>query len=354
MSSSTASNTTNGRHLFKEYPTGFPTPGQSTVYDTSASIDLDHVPLNGGVLTKLKVLSIDPYLRELMNPNLGTSPDFVPFALNEPIQGHGIVEVLRSENDKFKSGDFLHADVIPHEEYPLFSKEATETLSIVEKRPELPLSVYVGAARMPGWTAFAGWKEYAKAKTGETVFVSSGAGAVGSIVVQLAKHQGLKVISSAGSEDKVQFLKDLGVDVAFNYKTSDTREVLKKEGPVDIYWDHVGGDTLDAALENMNQYGRIVLCGMITGYNTESGDVPTQKLYTAVWRQLSLHGLLIVPALIEKYQSSFEEEVVAKLADGTFKYREDKRYGLEEASQAMLDVQKGSNVGKCVVVVDGE
>jgi NADPH-dependent curcumin reductase CurA len=171
------------------------------------------------------------------------------------------------------------------------------------------------------------------------------------MLVQIAKHEGLKVIGSAGSDKKVDFVKQLGADVVFNYKTTNTREVLAKEGPIDIYWDNVGGDILDAALENMNSLGRVIICGSISGYNGE--PVPVKNLMLTIYKQISINGLL-VGALAPKYQDSFNKEVVPKLADGTWKYNEHKKYGLDKAPEAILDVQKGKNTGKSVIVVHDE
>jgi NADPH-dependent curcumin reductase CurA len=340
----------NGKHIFNQHPKDFPIPGTTTLYDNSTEIDLEQVPLEGGILGQLIVLSIDPYLRGRMNPKSGA-----PFALGEPLVGYGVIKVIRSEHPKFSAGDYIYdrKGGIKHEEYTILSAKQADSgsLTVIKRYKDLPLSVYVGAAGMPGMTAWTGWKEYAKAKKGETVFISTAAGAVGSMLVQIAKHEGLKVIGSAGSDKKVDFVKQLGADVVFNYKTTNTREVLAKEGPIDIYWDNVGGDILDAALENMNSLGRVIICGSISGYNGE--PVPVKNLMLTIYKQISINGLL-VGALAPKYQDSFNKEVVPKLADGTWKYNEHKKYGLDKAPEAILDVQKGKNTGKSVIVVHDE
>lgn len=305
---------TNGRHLVKEYPSGYPIPGRTTAYDTSAKINTDSVSLNGGILAKLLLISVDPYLRGRL---AGYTPS--KFALEEPLAGYGIVKVIRSENDKFHPGDILYGNGrIRHEEYSIITKEEAEHVVAFKPVDGIPLSVYIGAAGMPGLTAFTGLKEYGNVKKGETIFVSTAAGAVGSMVVQIAKKEGLKVIGSAGSEEKVKFLKELGVDVAFNYKTTDTREVLQKEGPIDIYWDNVGGDTLDAVLENTNEHARVIMCGAISGYNGEPAIV--KNLMYTIYKQTKLYGHLVGP-LLSKYQEAFDKDVIPKLADGTYKHR---------------------------------
>lgn len=203
-----------------------------------------------------------------------------------------------------------------------------------------------------GLTAFAGWEEFSNAKKGDTVFVSTAAGAVGSIVVQLAQNQGLKIIGSAGSDDKVKYLKQLGVDVAFNYKTTDTREALKKDGPVDIYWDNVGRDTLDAAVENATSGARVIICGAMSSYNGET-TAGVKNLIHVTFKSIVLYGLSYFD-IAHKHDAKFKETVIPKLADGTFKYLEDRKFGLDKAPQAILDVQNGANFGKSVIVVGDE
>ena len=339
------STTVNGRHLLKEYPSGYPIPGTTTVYDTSERLDLDNVPLNGGVLAKLVVLSIDPYLRTTIKAN---TPGSVP--LGKPLTGFGIVKVIRSEVSAHSAGDYLSVLGVDHQEYSIFTKDQLSSAELLKPDDRLPLSVHLGAAGSAGLTGFAGWREFAKAKKGDTVFVSTAAGAVGSLVVQLAKYEGLKVVGSAGSDEKVNFLKELGVNVAFNYKTTDTREILKKEGPIDIYWDNVGGDILDAALENANTGARVIICGAISSYNNAATSAGVRNLIHLTFKEINLYGLSYF-ALAPKYDAEFKQTVIPKLADGTFKYLEDRKYGLNQAPQAMLDVQNGGNSGKSVIIL---
>nr|GAT48806.1 predicted protein [Mycena chlorophos] len=341
---------TNGRVLFAAIPTGFPVPGETLVYDSTETIDLENVPLNGGFLVKVLVLSVDPYLRGLLRP--ADVPSYMPaFTLGAPIVSAGISVVLRSELADVPVGSYI-TGYSPHKEYFVAqSLGGAARLRILERDPRLPLSVYIGVAGMPGETAYMAWKEFSKAKKGEVVFVTTGAGPVGSMVIQIAKNEGLKVIASAGSEDKVQFMKDVGADVAFNYKTTNVRDVLKKEGPIDIYWDNVGGDTLDAAMEHSNDFGRFIECGQITGYST--GVEPMKNPMLIVSKSLTLNGFL-VNNLRPKYTDDFRAEVVPKLADGTYKYTEDITRGLNKVGQVLLGVLKGRNTGKAVVVVANE
>ncbi|KAJ4477154.1 NAD(P)-binding protein [Lentinula aciculospora] len=257
---------TNGRLLFKDIPTGYPIPGETTIYDTSTTIDLENEPLNGSFLVKTLILSVDPYMRgKMRSPELESYTP--PYFVDEPLYNYGVGKVIRSEHSAFHAGDHVYG-ILDFAEY-FIPKDISELKVIVRPESTLPFSVYVGAAGMPGQTSYYGWREYAKAKAGEVIFVTTAAGPVGSIVVQLAKQDGLKVIASAGSDEKVKFCKEIGADVAFNYKTTNTADILAREGPIDIFWDNVGGPILDVAISNAALHGRIIICGFITQYNNE-------------------------------------------------------------------------------------
>ncbi|KAJ7604463.1 hypothetical protein FB45DRAFT_956754 [Roridomyces roridus] len=339
----------NARVLFSSIPKDYPIPGETTVYDASQTIDIENVPLNGGFLIKTLVLSVDPYMRGRMR-----APEVASYSLSyqigESLNGYGIGKIIRSEDPNFPPGKYVYGKNIPHQEYSVLSS-SLDMLFVIEKDPKLPWTAYVGAAGMPGQTAWMAWKEYSNAKKGETAFVSTGAGPVGSMVIQLAKRDGLRVIACAGSDEKVQFMKEIGADVAFNYKTTDTREVLKKEGPIDIYWDNVGGEILDAALEFTAIYGRFLICGMISGYNT--GLKGIKNLALAYPKSITLHGILVL-RLFEKHKDEFYATVPPLLASGDIKYKEDISRGLESVGDVILAVQEGRNNGKAVVIVAEE
>ncbi|CAK5283497.1 unnamed protein product [Mycena citricolor] len=338
---------TNGRVLFNSVPQGVPVPGETTVYDTTETIDIENVPLNGGFLLKVLILSVDPYFRGRMKPG----PSYTgAFEIGKPLSGFGIGKVLRSENAEVPVGKYIYGYTIRHEQYYVLPG-LNPSISILEKRADLPLTAYIGAAGMPGQTAWCAWTAYSEVKAGETVFVTAAAGAVGSVVVQLAKRAGCKVIASAGSEDKCAFVKSLGADVVFNYKTTPTREVLTKEGPVDIYWDNVGGDTTDAAIESANVGARFLLCGSISGYNGQ--PEPLKNFVTLVGKQIHMHGFLAIP-LIAKYHDQFYSTVPDMVAKGEIVYREDVTRGLETVGDQIVAVLKGTNVGKAIVTVADE
>ncbi|OSD00543.1 NAD-P-binding protein [Trametes coccinea BRFM310] len=337
----------NGRYLFNEVPTGFPEPGKTTVYDDSETIDPDTVPLNGGFLVKVLVLSVDPYLRGKMRD--ASQKSYSPaFELGKPLYNFGVGVVVRSENDAVKPGDHLYG-IFKFQHYVI---ENDPSRFKVLKEEGLPWSAYVGIAGMPGETAVYAWKEYAHAKKGETVFVTAGAGPVGATVIQLAKADGLKVIASAGSDEKVAFMREIGADVAFNYKTVNTRKVLEKEGPINIYWDNVGGETLEAALDFAERHARFIECGMISQYNT-TDPYPIKNLMHIVAKELTINGF-IVGTIRPKYEEWFYSTWPKRVASGEIKYKEDRVRGLENAGKAIVDVQSGRNFGKSVVIVADE
>ncbi|EJF64325.1 NAD(P)-binding protein [Dichomitus squalens] len=335
----------NGRYLFNEIPTGYPVPGKTTIYDESETIDLDNVPLNGGVLVKILVLSIDPYMRGRMRSPENKS--YVePFKLGEPLANSGVGVVLRSEAPNVKPGDHLYG-FYRFQQYDVITD--VKSFRVLENKEGLPWSVYLGVAGMPGETAWYAWQEYAEAKKGDTVFVTTGAGIT---VIQIAKAAGLKVIGSAGSDEKVEFMKTIGADVVFNYKTTKASDVLEKEGPINIYWDNVGGEQLEAAIEYAAPGARFIECGMISGYNT-TDHYHVKNLFKIVTKQLHFHGF-IVGFLRHKYVDEFYSSFVGRVARGEIKYKEHKLYGLDKAGEGILDVQSGKNFGKCVIVVAEE
>ncbi|KZO91016.1 NAD(P)-binding protein [Calocera viscosa TUFC12733] len=327
------------------HPVGYPDLGKDFKYDTSATIDVDSGALNGGFLTKTLYLSVDPYMRNRMRDGgLGG------WKLGQLFEGFGISEVLRSETDQYKKGDILYGTTT-FRAYNVWP--ASAPFRVLHNTENIPLSVYLGVAGMPGKTAYYGLRAIADPKAGESIFVSTAAGPVGQLVCQLAKAKGLRVLGSAGSDEKVRFLlEDLKIDAAFNYKTTSTEEGLKKFGGIDIYWDNVGGEMLDAALEAMNKFGRIVLCGHISMYNvkTPGERYGIKNTYSLLYKEVKMQGLYVT-SYEEKYSDEFYATVPKMIAEGKIKYLEDVTEGLEHAPNALLGVLKGDNVGKAVVKV---
>ncbi|KZT65250.1 alcohol dehydrogenase [Daedalea quercina L-15889] len=341
----------NGCVIFNEIPTGYPEPGRTVVYDGHQTIDPDTVPLNGGFLVKILVLSIDPYMRGRMrDPSIASYEPAFP--LGKPIDNFGVGLVVRSENVEVDVGQHIYG-FYPFREYSIF-KDLSELRRgrVLGTKEGLPWSAYVGVCGMPGQTAFYAWCEFSHVRKGDVVFVSAGAGPVGSTVIQLAKQAGCKVIASAGSEEKIAFLKSIGTDVAFNYKTEKTLDVLRKEGPINIYWDNVGGESLEAALDAAAQHARFIMCGMISSYNSEN-DYPVKNLSQIFAKSLTLYGFTVA-ILRDKYIDRFYNEVPRMVAEGKIKFKEDASHGLESAGEAILEVQKGRNKGKKLILVAEE
>ncbi|TCD69256.1 hypothetical protein EIP91_008359 [Steccherinum ochraceum] len=355
----------NGRVVYKEVPSGYPEPGKTLVYDESQTIDLDNVSLHGGILTKTLSLSLDPFLRGKMRDSKikSYSPAFV---LGEPIYNDGVSIVLRSENKSVQAGDHVISNISAQllicsfsspwvqriratdfQEYSVISSESKWT--VVENEHNLSWGAFLGVLGMPGHTAYSGWREFAFPEKGDVVFVSAGAGTVGSLVIQIAKSEGLKVVASAGSDDKVDFIRSLGADVAFNYKKQKTSDVLAKEGPINIYWDNVGGETLDAALAATAGRARIICCGHISDYNADKPSSIT-NLGLAVSRELRISGFLIA-SIWPKYEKKFYDELPKAVASGNIKHVVHETKGLEKTGQAFKDMLTGVTSGKNIVVV---
>ncbi|KAJ2913870.1 hypothetical protein MD484_g6538, partial [Candolleomyces efflorescens] len=339
----------NGRVIFNSIPAAYIEPGKTLIVDKSETIDLEKAPLNGGILLKTVILSVDPYMRSLMNapdPKKGLLHTYTP---GQPLAGLGIAEVIRTETDEAKVGDHVYG-FLPFQNYlvlPTLSAGVTP-FKILENKLNLPWTYFVGVLGMTGQTAYMAWKEFANAKEGETAFVSSGAGAVGSIVIQIAKKQGLKVIASAGSEDKLEYMKSLGADVIFNYKTTKAAEILGREGPIDIYWDNVGGETLDAALMAANFKARFIECGLMASFGGK--PAPIQNFEQTIGKNITIHGFTLTP-IHPKYEKEFYETWPELVAKGEIAHKEHLFHGLEGVEQGVISFQDGSNVGKAVIVL---
>lgn len=247
----------NKSFIFKNPPTGVPKAGVDlTVEDRS--FDIDAAPPAGGITLKNYYASLDPYQRGRMR-DPATKSYFPAFALDAPIDNSVVSKVLKSDNDKFKAGDLV-VGMIPIQEYSALSAQQANGVRLVQNPLGLHPSHFIGALGMPGLTAWSSFYEIGKPKKGETIFISAASGAVGQIVGQLAKHEGLRVIGSVGDDKKLDFItKELGFDAGFNYKKEKPSAALTRLAPegIDIYYENVGGETLEAAIDAMNGHGRI-------------------------------------------------------------------------------------------------
>ena len=222
------------------------------------TVDIDSEPPKDGLITKNIYASFDPYLRRRMR-NPGTDYYSAPLTLNEPFQNRCIAKVLKSGNEKFKPGDLV-VGLMNIEEYSIVPADQAKDLKKLDNPYNLDPSIYLGALGMPGLTAYSSLYEIGKPKKGETILVSAASGAVGQLVGQLAKHEGMIVVGSVGNDEKLAFIeKALGFDTGFNYKKEKPADALKRLCPkgIDIYYENVGGEQLEAALDAMADFGRI-------------------------------------------------------------------------------------------------
>lgn len=269
------STTANKTLIFKQVPKGFPVPGQDLVIE-DRPIDLDAVP-QGGLVVKVLVASYDPYLRGRMREKHIQS--YSPaFDLDGPIMNSAVAKVVKSDLEAFKAGDLLVA-FVPIAEYAYIPSALIPRATKIENPHNLEAGLFVGALGMPGLTAWSSLYKIGQPKKGETIFVSSAAGAVGQVVGQIAKHEGLRVIGSVGSDEKAEYIiKELGFDGVTNYKKESPADALKRLAPegIDIYYENVGGETLEAAITALKTHGRIVTCGMVS----HLGLIPTYLYWT--------------------------------------------------------------------------
>jgi hypothetical protein len=317
-------------------PAGSPTPDDFKAVDTELGD-----PGPGEVLVRNTFLSVDPYMRGRMNDAKSYVP---PFALDAAMDGGAVGEVVASGSDRFAVGDTVLHQAGWRTHALLSDREARTVDTSV-----LPASTYLGALGMPGLTAYVGLTRTAEMKEGDTVFISGAAGAVGSVAGQIARQLGAgKVIGSAGSAEKCAWLVDeLGFDVALNYKDGPIGKQLREHGPVDVYFDNVGGDHLEAAIFAMADFGRIAACGMIADYNATSPAPGPRNLMMVISKRLTLRGLIVTDH--RDVAGEFYRRAGAWVADGSLTWRETVVDGIDDAVDAFLGLSRGDNTGKMLV-----
>lgn len=329
----------------KRYPDGEP---------RVSDFEVREIPLpeltRGSILVRNEWFSLDPSMRLRMTA--GESSYFAPYALGEALDGWAVGEVLASAHGDFSVGDRVHHfagwrehAVVAVSDRGWYSPRRVEVGGGFDSRHHL------GVLGPSGLTAWAGLFRVGRLAPGETVFVSAAAGAVGSLAVQMAKLQGASVVASAGSDEKVgHLIDDLGVDAAFNYRSAPVLDSLRRAAPdgIDLYFDGVGGDHLDAALLHLREGGRVALCGQIAGYNLLGEERPGIKnLFSAIEKGLTLQGFLA-----RMYFDEFDEftrEVSQWLADGRLVFDETVIEGIEASPAGFIGMLRGANVGKSLV-----
>lgn len=335
--------------IFKEVPEGYPVAGKHLTVEELSYDDSVATPENGVVLQSLYA-SFDPYQRGRMRtPEVKTYN--APFTLNEPIDNRLLAKVLKSNNADYKEGDLVLGH-LPFQQFIALDDKTIAAISKLENPLGLEdLRVFLGPLGMPGLTAYSSLYEIGKPKKGETIFVSAASGAVGQIVGQLAKHEGLRVIGSVGSDEKLDFiLKDLGFDGGFNYKTEKPADALKRLAPegIDIYYENVGGEHFEAALESMKPWGRVVLCGLISQYN--AAPYPITNIANALFKRLTIRGFIVYdPDMGPLHAKAHQENVAKWIKDGTFKVTIHETDGIENAADGLVGIFHGKNFGKAVL-----
>lgn len=324
----------------KNRPTGEP-----SLNDFEFKEESKPSPGEGEILLKSKYISVDPYLRGRMR----SGESYIePFKVNEPIESGIIAEVISSNNPNFKEGEFVSGML----QWKQFQVNKGIGLNKVDSNTA-PLTAFLGVLGLTGITAYLGLEKIGKLKEGETLLVSGAAGAVGSIVGQIGKIKGCKVVGIAGSDEKIAQLTDkFGFDAGINYKsTNNIKEAIKKTCPngVDVYFDNVGGEILDAAIENMNKFGRVINCGAISIYNaTETPKGPRHE-GTFIKKSILMQGFT-VRDYVKEFGPAIKQ-LATWVHEDKIKYSETIVEGFDKTPQAFLDLFKGKNTGKMIVEV---
>ncbi|KAK4543963.1 hypothetical protein LTR36_004737 [Oleoguttula mirabilis] len=341
--------------IFAEVPPpGLPVAGKHIKVETT-DFDTEQAPPPGGITVKVHYVSFDPYQRGRMrDPEIKS---YVPaFTLGKPVTNSAIVSVLKSDNAKFQPGQLL-AGMGNTEEYSAVDKQTADAMfSVLDNPYNLDPKIFLGALGMPGITAYSSFYAIGQPKKGETIFISAASGAVGQLVGQLAKHEGLTVIGSVGDDKKLDFItKELNFDAGFNYKSEEPLAALRRLAPdgIDIYYENVGGAQLEAAIEHMRPHGRIVACGMISQYNLPPAEqYGVKNLVQIVGKRITFRGFIQHDADMGPLYTKEHQRTVQKwLHEGTFKAEMSVTHGVENAAEGLLGLFAGKNFGKAVLEV---
>lgn len=319
--------------------------GKPTLKDFEFSEEEKPQPAAGEILLKAKYVSVDPYLRGRMRDEKSY---IQPFQVGMPLESGIIAEVIQSNNKNFQTGDFVNG-ILQWKEFQISNGTGLNKVD----RGRAPLKAYLGVLGLTGITAYLGLDKIGKPQKGETLLVSGAAGAVGSIAGQIGKLKGCRVVGIAGSEEKIDRIQQkFGFDAVINYKTADNmKNAIAAACPngVDVYFDNVGGEILDAALVNMNKFGRIINCGAISLYNkTETQTGPR------VEPLLIKNSILMQGFIVRDYVKDFgpaQKQLAAWLEQDKLNYWETVVEGFESIPQAFIDLFDGKNKGKMIVLV---
>ncbi|HIW30490.1 MAG TPA: NADP-dependent oxidoreductase [Candidatus Luteococcus avicola] len=319
-------------------------PDGKPTLDNFRTVEVDLPDLDDGqVLVRNTIMSVDPYMRGRMNDVKSYVP---PFQIDQPLDGGAVATVIESRVEQLPVGTTV-THGLGWREHAILAGDAVRPLTA----GDVPDSAYLGVLGMPGLTAYAGLLLAAEMREGDAVFVSGAAGAVGSIVGQIARLKGAsRVIGSAGTPEKIARLEELGFDAAFDYHDGDVTEQLAKAAPegIDVYFDNVGGDHLEAAIANLRTDGRVAMCGAISQYNSTKPATAPHNLALAIGKRLTLRGFVIAK-YAEQARADFERDMGRWIANGSIHWDETARDGLDAAPQAFIDLLDGANTGKMIV-----
>ncbi|CAN5133137.1 NADP-dependent oxidoreductase [soil metagenome] len=325
--------------IFKTRPSGKPSLKDFEILEQSMPVAGENE-----MLLKTRYVSVDPYLRGRMRDEKSY---IEPFKLNEPLESGIIAEVLESNNSNFKKGDFV-TGMLKWQKY-----QSVSGVGLNKVDPKLPLTVYLGVLGLTGITAYLGLEKIGRLNSGETLLVSGAAGAVGSVAGQIGKIKGCRVIGIAGSDEKIDNIKNtFGFDEGINYKTTENlRKEIREKCPqgIDVYFDNVGGDILDAALANMNKFGRVINCGAISLYNESEMPKGPRPEGLLIKKSLLMQGFTV-----RDYVKDFgpaRNKLATWLQEEKITYNETIVEGFENIPQAFIDLFDGKNEGKMIVKI---
>jgi NADPH-dependent curcumin reductase CurA len=319
-------------------PSGWPTEANFSLAEEGQP-DL----ADGQVRVRNLFMSVDPYMRGRMND----VPSYVPpFRLGEPLEGGAVGTVVESRFTDLAQGDLVMHMLGWRDEAVLPGQHAQKLAEIKDLSP----SAYLGVLGMPTLTAYVGLLDIAALTEGDVVFVSGAAGAVGSMAGQIAKLKGAaRVIGSAGTDEKVRWLTEIGFDAAFNYKAAPLFGQLRAAAPdgIDVYFDNVGGDHLEAALAVLNPHGRVAMCGAIAHYNATELPAGPNNLTLVIGKRLTLRGFIVSDH--QDRTPDMVAEVAGWLREGKLFHTETVVEGLDQAPAAFINLLRGHNTGKMIV-----
>ena len=330
---------TNTQVILSSRPVGFPEQNNFDV----VTVPMPE-PKEGQILVEILWLSLDPYMRGRMKDVKSYA---APTKIGEVMLGGTVGRVLWSRTPRFSSGEIVEGAL------GWQSHAVSDGIGIRKVNESVaPIQTNLGILGMPGMTAYFGLLDVCEPIPGDTVVVSAASGAVGQVVGQIAKIMGCRVIGTAGSDDKVNYIvQELGFDTGINYKTQNVSEALRNSCPygVDVYFDNVGGLVTDAVLELINVGARIAICGQISQYNLEEPEQAPRSLSLLIRSEAKMQGFLVF-SYESRYQEA-RERIAHWMEEGKLRYREDVVVGLANAPEAFIGMLKGRNFGKALIKV---